>query len=79
MAFYDNGVVPVPDERMGEVGAAFVIARPGAVVDPEVLLAYCREQLARYKVPRTVVFSPLPKTSTGKIQKFLLRNQARQL
>ena len=46
---------------------------------PEAIIGFCRENLAHYKVPRTVVFGPIPKTSTGKIQKFVLRDQARDL
>ena len=54
--------------------------RPGTSVPSEQeLIAFCREHMARFKVPKTVVFGPLPKTSTGKIQKFVLREQARDL
>ena len=48
-------------------------------VTPEDIIAFCRSNMAHFKVPRTVVFGPLPKTSTGKIQKFILRDQAKQL
>ena len=54
--------------------------KPGAAVpSDQELIAFCREHMARFKVPKTVVFGPLPKTSTGKIQKFVLREQARTL
>ena len=53
--------------------------KPDASATPEEVIAFCRERLARFKVPRTVVFGPLPKTSTGKMQKFVLREQARAL
>ena len=70
-------VVAKPDPKWGEVPCAFVTLRPEAVgVDPATLIEWCRANMARYKVPRTVVFGPIPKTSTGKIQKFLLRNEA---
>jgi fatty-acyl-CoA synthase len=70
-------VVAAPDARWGEVPCAFVELREGAVVGEDELLAHCRQHLARFKMPKRVVFGPLPKTSTGKIQKFLLRQQAR--
>jgi fatty-acyl-CoA synthase len=72
-------VVAVPDERMGEVGCAFVVAAPGAQPDPDELIAYCREQLSRYKVPAHVIFvaaSELPLTASGKVQKFVLAERA---
>lgn len=70
-------VVAQPDTTWGEVPCAFVEPRPGA--DPEAgdIIAFCRERLAGFKTPKTVVFAELPKTSTGKIQKFKLRDQAR--
>jgi fatty-acyl-CoA synthase len=70
-------VVAAPDERWGEVPVAFLELRDGAVADAGEVIAFCRERLARFKVPKQVVFGPLPKTSTGKIQKFLLRQRAR--
>jgi fatty-acyl-CoA synthase len=76
----EAAVVARPDAKWGETPCAFVALKAGA---PEVgakdVIAWCREHLAHYKVPRTVVFGPLPKTSTGKIQKFLLRDAARNL
>lgn len=73
-------VVAVPDERLGEVGAAFVVARPGASPDPAELLAWCRERMANYKVPRYVqLVEALPVNASGKVQKFVLRQEARRL
>jgi fatty-acyl-CoA synthase len=70
-------VVAKPDEKWGETPCAFVELKPGAVATPEELIAWCREGLAAYKCPRTVVFQDIPKTSTGKIQKFKLREMAK--
>jgi fatty-acyl-CoA synthase len=56
-----------------------VTLRPGLDATAAEIIAFCRERMAHYKAPRTVVFGPLPKTSTGKMQKFVLREQARQL
>ena len=72
-------VVARPDEKWGETPCAFVELRPGAVVEAEEIIEFCRERLARYKVPRHVVFTELPKTSTGKIQKFVLREMAKKV
>jgi acyl-CoA synthetase (AMP-forming)/AMP-acid ligase II len=67
-------VIGVPDERLGEVGVAFVVARPGASVDPDELLAWCRDHMANFKVPRQVkVVATLPMNPTGKVMKFELR------
>ncbi len=70
-------VVATPDEKWGEVPCAFIELREGANPSKEELLEHCRAHLARFKVPKLFVFGPLPKTSTGKIQKFLLREKAR--
>jgi fatty-acyl-CoA synthase len=70
-------VVAAPDPKWGEVPAAFVELRDGATVTEAELIAHCREHLASFKAPKKVVFGPLPKTSTGKIQKFVLRDQAK--
>lgn len=68
-------VLGVPDEKWGEVGYAYVLPRPGESVDPEALRAYCRQNLAAYKVPKYVeVVSDFPRTAAGKIQKHLLRS-----
>ncbi|MCG8587979.1 MAG: AMP-binding protein, partial [Proteobacteria bacterium] len=72
-AVLECAVVSVPHEKWGEVPKAFATLRPGADVTEEELIAFCRENLANFKAPKTVVFAPLPKTSTGKIQKFKLR------
>ncbi len=70
-------VVARPDEKWGETPCAFVQLKPGAEASAEEIIAFCRDQLAHYKAPKSVVFGPLPTTATGKIQKFVLRQQAR--
>src|SRR6188474_2219668 len=70
-------VVAKPDEKWGETPCAFVELRSSEMVSAEELIAWCRANLAHYKVPRHVVFAELPKTSTGKIQKFKLREVAK--
>jgi fatty-acyl-CoA synthase len=70
-------VVAQPDPKWGEVPCAFVELKEGAQVTKEELIAFCRQHLAGFKTPKNVVFGPLPKTSTGKIQKFALREQAK--
>jgi fatty-acyl-CoA synthase len=70
-------VVAKPDERWGEAPCAFVELKPGVRVSAAELVEFCRSHLARFKVPRAVVFGELPKTSTGKIQKFVLREKAK--
>ena len=70
-------VVARPDPKWGESPCAFVELKPGATVSERDLIEHCRNGLAGFKVPRTVIFGPLPKTSTGKIQKFILRAQAK--
>jgi fatty-acyl-CoA synthase len=72
-------VVARPDEHWGETPCAFVELRDGASVSEEDLIEFCRNNLAHFKAPKHVVFGELPKTSTGKIQKFLLRDRARSL
>ena len=69
-------VVAKPDARWGETPCAFVELKPGSKLTPGELVAHCKKHLAGFKVPRAVVFGELPKTSTGKIQKFELRKQA---
>jgi fatty-acyl-CoA synthase len=74
----EAAVVAQPDDRWGESPCAFVMLKPGAAAVPEAeIIAWCREHLAHFKVPKRVVFGPLPKTSTGKIQKFVLRERAK--
>jgi len=70
-------VVARPDSKWGETPCAFVEIRPGQSVDAEELRLFCREHLAHFKVPREFVFGELPKTATGKIRKFELRNRLR--
>jgi fatty-acyl-CoA synthase len=70
-------VVAKPDEKWGETPCAFIELKPGASATTEEILQWCRQGLARYKVPRYVVFAEVPKTSTGKIQKFKLREMAK--
>ncbi|PSC06998.1 acyl-CoA synthetase [Alsobacter soli] len=72
-------VVAKPDEKWGETPCAFVEIKPGREATVEELLAWCRQHLAGYKCPRHIVFTELPKTSTGKIQKFRLREMAREV
>ncbi len=76
-AVMNAAVVAQPDEKWGETPCAFIELRPGAKVTPDDLTAFCREHMARFKVPKTFIFRELPKTSTGKIQKFVLRDLAR--
>ncbi|MBV9726968.1 MAG: AMP-binding protein, partial [Gammaproteobacteria bacterium] len=70
-------VVARPDPKWGETPLAFIELKPGARVSAEELIAHCRAHLAAYKIPREVRFEEIPKTATGKIQKFLLRERAR--
>ena len=70
-------IVGVPDERMGEVGMAYVVLRPGAELTDTELIAWCREKMANYKVPRRVEFiDALPLNASGKVLKIELRAQA---
>jgi acyl-CoA synthetase (AMP-forming)/AMP-acid ligase II len=70
-------VVGVPDARLGEVGWAFVVARPGALLEPAALIAWCRDRMANYKVPRRIEqLDALPLNAAGKVQKFVLRELA---
>ena len=75
----EAAVVARPDEKWGETPCAFVTLREGQSASQEEIISFCRDNIAHYKVPRTVVFGELPKTSTGKIQKFVLREQAQNL
>jgi fatty-acyl-CoA synthase len=70
-------VVAKPDEKWGETPCAFIELKPGTSATADDLIAWCKQNLAGYKVPRHIVFKELPKTSTGKIQKFKLRDMAR--
>ena len=72
-------VVAKPDEKWGETPCAFVELKPGKVASAEDIMEWCRQGLARFKVPKHIVFAELPKTSTGKIQKFKLRDRAKEV
>ncbi|MBT5195303.1 MAG: acyl-CoA synthetase [Rhodospirillaceae bacterium] len=72
-------VVATPSEKWGETPTAFIELKPGEEATAEEIIAFCRDNMAHYKCPRQVVFDDLPKTSTGKIQKFVLRDRAKDL
>jgi len=72
-------VVAKPDDKWGETPCAFVELKPGQQATTDELIAWCRKNLASYKCPRHVVFTELPKTSTGKVQKFKLREMAKEV
>jgi fatty-acyl-CoA synthase len=74
-AVLEVAVVAIPSERWGEVPKAFVTLKPGHTVEPDELQRFARERLAAFKVPKTYEFGALPKTSTGKIQKYVLRER----
>ncbi|MDE0970870.1 MAG: acyl-CoA synthetase [Arenicellales bacterium] len=78
-AVLEAAVVAKSDEKWGETPCAFVTLHDGAAATADDIINFCREQLAHYKSPKSVVFGSLPKTSTGKIQKFLLRHEAENL
>ncbi|HZU90772.1 MAG TPA: acyl-CoA synthetase [Stellaceae bacterium] len=78
-AVLEAAVVARPDPTWGETPCAFVELKPGLSANPEEIIAFCRDRLAHFKAPKSVVFGPLPKTSTGKIQKFVLRERAKAL
>ena len=78
-AVMEAAVVARPDATWGETPCAFVTLKPGATATAAEIVRFLREQMAHYKVPRHVVFGPLPKTSTGKIQKFVLRERAKDV
>jgi len=78
-AVLEAAVIARPDEKWGETPCAFVALKPGAAVTEAELIEFCRDNLAHYKCPRNVVFSDLPKTSTGKIQKYVLRERASRI
>jgi fatty-acyl-CoA synthase len=78
-AILEAAVVARPDEKWGETPCAFVVLRPGMEASEAEIIDFCRANLAHFKAPKRVIFGSLPKTSTGKVQKFILREQARQL
>jgi len=73
----EAAVVAKPDEKWGETPCAFVTLREGCEATDKEIIAFCRKNLAGFKIPKTVVFGTLPKTATGKIQKFVLRESAK--
>jgi len=74
-AVLEVAVVATPDDRWGEVPKAFITLKPGMSADAEAIISFCRARLAGFKTPKAVEFTELPKTSTGKIQKFVLRER----
>ena len=76
-AVFAAAVVAMPDEKWGEVPCAFIELKPEATATEPELIEHCRRVLAHFKAPRRVVFGQLPKTSTGKIQKFVLRERVK--
>jgi acyl-CoA synthetase (AMP-forming)/AMP-acid ligase II len=74
-AVLECAVIGIPHPHWGERPKAFVTLNDGAAATPEEIIAFCRERLAHYKCPRAIEFGPLPKTSTGKVQKFVLRDR----
>ena len=77
-AVLEAAVVAKPDPRWGETPCAFVTLKDGVQAEASDIIAFCRERLAHFKAPRHIVFGPLPKTATGKIQKFVLRERAKE-
>ena len=79
-AVLEAAVVARPDDKWGETPCAFVTLKPSTnLVDEQALIEFCRSNMAHYKSPKTVIFKELPKTSTGKVKKFKLREQATAL
>ncbi len=78
-AVLDAAVVAKPDDHWGEVPCAFIELKTGASATEAEIIAFCREHMAHFKAPKKIVFGPLDKTPTGKIQKFVLREKAKQL
>ena len=72
----EAAVVGRPDEKWGETPCAFLLTKEGSDLTEEAVIEFCRENMARFKAPKNVIFGPLPKTSTGKVQKFKLRDRA---
>ena len=75
----EAAVVARSDEKWGETPCAFVTLKSGSSATDSELIEFCRENLAHFKCPKMIVFTDLPKTSTGKIQKYVLRAQAEEL
>ena len=76
-AVLEAAVVAKQDDHWGEVPCAFVTLRNGATATADEIIAFCRDGMAHYKAPKHIVFCDLPKTSTGKVQKFALRERTR--
>ena len=74
-AVLECAVIPIPHEKWGEVPKAFVTLKSGMDASEEEIIEHCRTRLARFKVPKAIAFGELPKTSTGKIQKYVLRKR----
>jgi len=75
--FAQVAVIGIPDDRMGEVGMAWVVPAPGRTLEPEGVIAWCRENMANYKVPRRVaIVDELPANASGKVLKYVLRERA---
>jgi fatty-acyl-CoA synthase len=77
-AILEAAVVGKPDNHWGETPCAFVVLKDGAEATEDEIIAFCRGNMARFKVPKNVIFGELPKTSTGKVQKFILRDRAKE-
>ncbi len=73
----EAAVVGKPDDHWGETPCAFVVLKDGETASEDEIIAFCRDNMARYKIPKNVIFGNLPKTSTGKVQKFVLRERAK--
>ena len=78
-AVLEAAVVAKQDEHWGEVPCAFVTLRTGADASDQEIIDYCRDNMAHFKAPKHIVFCDLPKTSTGKIQKFALRERTTKI
>ena len=78
-AVMDAAVVAKPDEKWGETPCAFIALKEGMSVSEKELIDFVRKEIAHYKTPKHIVFGALPKTSTGKTQKFVLREKAKEL
>ncbi len=78
-AVLEAAVVARPDDKWGETPCAFVTLKDGKTASADDLIAFCKQNMASFKVPRTIVFGPLAKTSTGKVQKYVLREKAKAL
>jgi fatty-acyl-CoA synthase len=77
-AILEAAVVGKPDNHWGETPCAFVVLKDGAEATEDEIIAFCRDSMARFKIPKNVIFGELPKTSTGKVQKFILRDRAKE-